>query len=211
MTILQWAYQNRRALIWALALLVVLCIVGWFIWQKNADAEARLQQAVTMTNKQAEDINYLQNALGESKQNAEMLADAVKQAKAGQLQPVYNFTVQAPNVQQAAQDVAQRINKGDQTLPPSALEKTDRTVVVTNENKTPQANYDVGVFKVNNYRNWEWSGGYGRHGGDSYVPIEVQRNFSKDAALSYEQHIGGRQSGWEVKYTRKTDKLLILF
>jgi len=40
--------------------------------------------------------------------------------------------------------------------------------------------------------------------------LELQRNFSKDAAVSYEHHFGGKP-GFEVKYTRKTDKLFILF
>lgn len=80
-----------------------------------------------------------------------------------------------------------------------------------NLNKIPSSNYDVGVFKVNNYRNWEWSIGYGQHGGDRYIPVELQRNFSKDVTASVEYHFGGRNTGWEVKYTRKTDKLLLLF
>jgi len=105
------------------------------------------------------------------------------------------------------QQVANRINTNDPILPPQALEKTDRTVVVANMNKTPASNYDIGGFKVNNYRAWELSIGYGQHGGDRYIPVELQRNFSKDADVSVEYHVGGRQSGYEVKYTRKTDKL----
>lgn len=69
----------------------------------------------------------------------------------------------------------------------------------------------MGVFKVNNYRNWEWTVGYGKHGGDHYIPVELQRNFSKDAAVSYEQHFEGEKSGFEIKYTRKTDKLMFIF
>jgi len=116
-------------------------------------------------------------------------------------------------------------------LPKAALEKTDNTIVSSRPltdkekeevKKANEANkgtdkplvneeFGVGVYKNNNYRNWEWSGGYGQHGGDQYIPIELQRNFSKDAAVSYEHHFGGNSSGWEVKYTRKTDKLFLLF
>ena len=53
--------------------------------------------------------------------------------------------------------------------------------------------------------------GYGQHGGDRYIPVELQRNFSKDAAVSVEYHYGGDKKGFEVKYTRKTDKLFGLF
>jgi len=69
----------------------------------------------------------------------------------------------------------------------------------------------VGVFKVNNCKNWELSAGYGQHGGDRYIPIELQRNFSKDAAVGVEYHAGGHESGFEVKYVRKTDKLFGVF
>ncbi|MBP2628439.1 MAG: hypothetical protein H6Q68_3150 [Firmicutes bacterium] len=198
----------------SLMLLVVVLLVsvaGYFAWQKHSATAEKLRQATVLTEQQATDKNVLQNKLDVSKQNAEMLASFVKQAQTGQVQPVNYFTVQAPSLPVATQQVAERIDTNDPTLPPQVLEKTDRTVVVSNANKTPASNYDVGVFKVNNYRNWEWSIGYGQHGGDRYIPVELQRNFSKDAAVSAEYHFGGREKGFEVKYTRKTDKLFILF
>ena len=186
-----------------------------------------MQQATVLTAQQTTDINVLQNDLQISKQNADLTAAAIKKAQAGQLQPVTNFIVQATSSEQAAQQVATRINGKDSTLPPVALENTDRTIVssisTTSEQKTSidkqnikdgasiNDNFLTQVYKINNYRNWEWSAGYGQHGGDRYMPVELQRNFSKDAALSYEHHFTGTQSGFEVKYTRKTDKLFILF
>jgi hypothetical protein len=208
----------RGKIILSLILIVVVlavCTAGYFAWQKHAETEAKLQQATALTQQQAENVNYLQNALGESKQNAEMLAIAVKQAQTGQIQPVVHFTVQAPTLPVAAEQVVDRINSNDKTLPPAALEKTDRTVVVSNENKTPQANYDVGVFKVNNYRNWEWSAGYGVQNGSKYVPIGLQRNYSKDKAIEAEIHLDAsnveKVNGWEIKQVWKTDKLFLLF
>ena len=82
---------------------------------------------------------------------------------------------------------------------------------MANTNKTPAPNYDVGVFKINNYLAWELSIGYGHHCCDRYIPVELQQNFSKDIAVSVEYHVGGRQSGFEVKYKLKTDKLFGLF
>jgi len=191
--------------------ILALCGAGYCAWQKHADVAEKLKQATVLTEQQATDKNVLQNKLQMSKQNAEMLTSFIKQAQAGQVQPVNYFTVQAPNLPVATQQVADRINANDPTLPPQALEKSDNTIVVPNTNKAPASNFDVGVFKVNNYRNWEWSIGYGQHGGDRYVPVELQRNFSKDAAVSAEYHFGGREIGWEVKYIRKTDKLFVLF
>lgn len=208
------ATANPKAVAALIIALIVsvffLCGAGYYAWQKHSNTVEKLQQAAVLSQQQAKDKKVLQNKLDISKQNAEMLVAFIKQAQAGQVQPVNHFTVQAPNLPEATQQVADRINANDPTLPPQALERTDRTVVVPNTNKTPASNYDVGVFKVNNSRAWEWSTGYGQHGGDRYIPVELQRNFSKDAAVSAEYHFGGRDPGWEVKYTRKTDKLLFL-
>ena len=190
---------------------IVVAVAGYYAWQKHAGTVERLQQAAVLTEQQAKDKNVLQNKLNMSNQNAEMLSSYIAKAQVGQVQPVNYFTVQATDLPAAAQQVANRINDKDPTLPPQALEKTDRTVVVANTNKTPASNYDVGVFKVNNYRAWAWSVGVGVHGGDRYIPVELQRNFSKDAAVSAEYHYGGREKGFEFKYTRKTDKLFGLF
>ena len=142
-----------------------------------------------------------------SQQNAEMLADFIKKAQAGQVQPDNYFTVEAVDLPAAVEQVVEKINAKDPSLPEQALEKSDRTVVVQNTNKTSVSNYDVGVFKVNNYRNWEWSIGYGVEDGSKYVPISLQRNYSKDKALEAEMHVVPgdlakgkiKTSGWEVK------------
>ena len=49
-------------------------------------------------------------------------------------------------MERAATQVQERINRNDKTLPPAALEKTDRTVVAPQpDNK----DYQVGVYKIN--------------------------------------------------------------
>ena len=196
------------------AILLVLALIAGLVWmwQKNNATEEALQKAAVMTAAQAANSDYLQNELHISKQNADMMAAAVKAAQAGNLAPAITFVQTAPTVDQAAGTVAQRINDGDKTLPSMALEKTDRTAVVPQEatNKDGTKEWKVDVMKVNLYRNWEWSAGYGRHGGDSYIPIGLQRNYSKDKALAIEYHAGGK-SGYEIKYVVKTDKLFGLF
>ena len=194
-----------------LLILALICGLAW-LWHKNNATEEAMQKAVTMTAAQAANSDYLQNELKISKQNADAMAAAVKAAQAGNLAPSVTFVQTAPTVDQAAGSVAQRINDGDKTLPSMALEKTDRTAVVPQEvvQKDGSKEWQVGVYKVNNYRNWEWSAGYGRHGGDSYIPLGLQRNYSKDHAIAAEYHIGGK-GGYEIKYVVKTDKLFGLF
>ena len=197
------------------AILLVVCLIAGlaWLWHKNNANEEALQKAAVMTAAQAANSDYLQNELKISKQNADAMAAAVKAAQAGNLAPSVTFVQTAPTVDQAAGSVAQRINDGDKTLPSMALEKTDRTAVVPQEvvNKDGNKEWKVDVMKVNLYRNWEWSVGYGRHGGDSYIPIGLQRNFSKDRAVAIEYHAGGKEQGYEIKYVVKTDKLFGLF
>jgi hypothetical protein len=208
-----FSLTKRQAII-LLGVVLLVVVVGWLLYQQNADKEARLQQATVLTEAQAKDINDLQNELKVNKQNAESTANALAEALNGQRQPEVKYIVQAPTVQAAAEKVAEQINHGDKTLPPLALEKTDRTLVVPNEAKTPEANWDVGVFKVNNYRNWYVGMGIGVHDGDYYIPIAAQRNFSKDAALDVQVHTdtGFKEiNGGQVMYRRAVNKLFILF
>lgn len=204
----------KDKVIFALVVVIILLVVGmagYLAWQNHVNTVDKLQQAIILTQEQAQEVNVLQNKLMMSKQNADLLANYIAKAQTGQIQPVTHFTVQAPSLAVATEQVREKINNKEPVLPPVVLEKTDHTIVVPNTNKNPKLNYDIGVFKVNNYRNWEWSVGYGQHGGDRYMPVELQRNFSKDAALSYEYHVKGKEKGWEVKYIRKTDKLFFLF
>ncbi|WP_373325609.1 hypothetical protein [Sporomusa paucivorans] len=208
-----FSLTKRQAVMLGVVSLVV--VAGWLLYQSHAAREAQLQQATMLTEQQAQNINELQNELKLSKQNAEMLAAAVAEAKTGQRQPETRYIVQAPTVQKAADKVAEQIDEQDKSLPPLALEKTDRTLVVPNQQKTPESNWDVGVFKVNNYRNWEWSAGYGQHRGEGYIAMGLQRNYSKDKAIEVEAHqdTGSikKNVGWEVKAVWKTDKLLYFF
>ena len=71
----------------------------------------------------------------------------------------------------------------------------------------------VDVYKFNNYRKWEWGAGFGVHDGDTYIPISIQRNYSKDKAVEVEAHVdlNGGVSGGEIQYKVKTDKSFFLF
>lgn len=202
---------NKEKLI-LLTSVIVVCALSYLVWHNHTTQSEKLQQATIMSERQATNNNYLQNELRISKQNADMLADAVRQAQTGQLRPVNNFTIVAPSTQLAMEQVADRINSGDKTLPPVALEKTDRTVVAE---QPTNKEFPVGVYKINNYRNWEWSVGFGQHGDDNYIPVGLQRNYSKNRALEVEIHLDASNvkkiNGWEVKQVWKTDKLFVIF
>lgn len=210
-----WDIIRDKAKSIGMFLVLALIVIGviYFAWQHVKSREAALQKATVLTQQQAQNVADLQNELTISKQNAELLADQVKAAIAGKIQPVVTFVQPAVSVDQAATKVQERINTGDTTLPNAALAKTDRTVVTPQEvtQKDGTKDWQVGIYKVNNYKNWEMSAGYGRHGGDTYVPIELRRNYDKVHSVSYEQHFAGKKNGGEFKWTVRSDKLIGLF
>ncbi|WP_019554499.1 hypothetical protein [Propionispira raffinosivorans] len=138
--------NNWKKLLIGILLILLIGAAVYYFYQKQQTTEAALQEAKILTEQQVKDMNVLQNELQISKQNAELLSKAINKAQTNQVQPVTHITVQAPTIKQASADVVERINKKDDTLPPAALEKTDRTSVVPQPENTE---YQVGVYKIN--------------------------------------------------------------
>ena len=137
---------TRKQVIIAVLCILVLVTAGILAYRYYAGTQETLRQAQVMTEEQARDADTLRERLRISEGQAEQLARAVERAQEGKTQPVTHVTVTAPTVERAAAQVRERINKHDTTLPPAALEKTDRTVVAPQpENK----DYQVGVYKIN--------------------------------------------------------------
>lgn len=196
-------------------ILLIVCMLVWvfnYYNQKQIEAEKRLQQVVQLSDQQASNINSLQNELKISNQNAITLANEIKKAQNNQMQPVTNITVQSPTIEQAVNDVSDRIKKQDTSLPPVALEQTDRTVVAPQPNNE---DFQVGIYKINNYKNWYTGMGFGVHGGDVYIPVSSQRNFSKDAAVEVQLNLDPQEEmkvkGGQVLYKRAMNKLFKWF
>ena len=173
----------------------------FWLWQRIQQAEENYQQAVVLQQEQLEQAQELGKALHISQMNAKELQAAYDKLKAKS--PVASFTVSAPSLEVAAEQVEERINKQDATLPSAALEKTDRTAVVKNDTA-----YKVDVLKINLDKAWELSAGVGSHSGDAYIPVGVQRNYATNKAVAAEVHLVPedlakgkiKASGWEVKH-----------
>ena len=76
-------------------------------------------------------------------------------------------------------------------LPPA-----DKTVVTPKETK-------VDVYRIDLDADWEVGIGYGNHDGQSYVPVELQRNYAKHKAVAVEVHMDTglkKVEGYEVKH-----------
>ena len=80
-------------------------------------------------------------------------------------------------------------------------QEIDLTPVV---DKAIDLGYEAG--KKNFKKNWEISTGLGVHEGNYYIPVEVQRNYVTDKAVSAEVHFDYSSSeitGCEIKHTWK--------
>ena len=192
--------QNKWLIVLAVSFLLISAMLFW-LWQRTQQAEEKYRQAVVLQQEQLEQAQELGKALHISQMNAKELQAAYDALKAKP--PVASFSVNAPSLEVAAEQVAERINKQDTTLPPAALEKTDRTAVVKNDNE-----YKVDVLKINLDKAWEVSAGVGSHRGDAYIPIGLQRNYDRNKAVVAEVHLVPedlvkgkiKTSGWEVKH-----------
>ena len=192
--------QSKWMLMLAVFFLLVSAMLFWF-WQRTQQAEEKYRQAVVLQQEQLEQAQELGKALHISQMNAKELQAAYDELK--DKPPVASFTVNAPSLDVAAEQVAERINKQDTTLPPAALEKSDRTAVVKNDTA-----YKVDVLKINLDKAWEISAGVGNHRGDAYIPVGVQRNYAPNKAVAAEVHLVPenlakgkiKASGWEVKH-----------
>ncbi|MBP1765047.1 MAG: Uncharacterized protein H6Q65_2105 [Firmicutes bacterium] len=192
--------QNKWMLMLAVFFLLISAMLFWF-WQRTQKAEEQYRQAVVLQQEQLEQAQELGKALHISQMNAKELQAAYDALK--DKPPDASFTVNAPSLKVATEQVAERINKQDATLPPAALEKTDRTAVVKND-----TDYKVDVLKINLDKAWELSAGVGSHRGDAYIPLGVQRNYAPHKAVAAEVHLVPEElargkvktSGWEVKH-----------
>lgn len=133
--------------LWQKILLSAVIVGGVIlIYRYHINTQEQLEKAKILSEKQTTDIQILQNKLEINKQQANNLAKEINKAQNDKMQPVAHITVEAPNIDTAAKYVTEKINDKDETMPPQALEKTDRTVVAPQpENKT----YPVGVYKIN--------------------------------------------------------------
>ena len=192
--------HNKRLIMLAISFLLICAMLFWFL-RRTQKAEEQYRQAVVLQQEQLEQSQELGKTLHISQMNAKELQAAYDELKAKP--PVASFTVNAPSLEVATEQVVERINKHDATLPPAALEKTDRTAVVKNDTA-----YKVDVLKINLDKAWEISAGVGNHRGDAYIPVGVQRNYAPNKAVAAEVHLVPedlvkgkiKASGWEVKH-----------
>lgn len=163
------------------------------------------QSVITVdTAEKAEDKNVLQNELKVNKGNAKAITSAVQRVHTGKTQPNahYSYKTAAPNNTQEAvlKEVTEKVKSKDSTLPPLVLKDTDKTLIAP----SAKENVDVDIYKINTYRNWELGVGVGVEDGKTYIPLSLQRNYSRNHSIVAELHLSPEKSmsisGGEVQW-----------
>ena len=181
-------------------LALVLCVYGC----KRSVTDSKTEQTVIMTPEEAQSENILRNELKINKPNAEIAAGMIRDAQRGLRRPQSLYNEPNEGGGSVTHTVKEKLDRGDPTLPPEALAKTDKTIVTEQpENKE----VPVGIYKINTYRNWELGVGVGVHDDKAYIPISLQRNYNKNHSVALELHydlkdnkVNGGEVQWKVHF-----------
>lgn len=127
-------YLKRHKILIGGLILIILAIVGVSIYNSY-----QIKKPVLLKQEQAKDPVKLANAIHITKDEAQQVVSKMETT-----QPVTTYYVQAPTIEQAAENVKKDIAHSNPNLPKAATEKSDRTAIVTN---TDQQKVDV--YKIN--------------------------------------------------------------
>lgn len=168
------------------AVLIAFIVYIYFLFQEREALQDRLDKAEQVTAEQAQDIDYMQEKLDTNKEQAKETVTIIKEAQQNQIPPTTHITVQAPSLPDAVQQTTERIQEQDPTLPPEALEETDKTIVTQ---QPENEEYQVGVYKIDLQKDWSIGTGLGVHDGDVYVPVSISRQYDNNKAVEVQVNL----------------------
>lgn len=116
-----------------------LCIYLWY-------HKEPLEKIEVTTPEQVKNPYYLTNHFQMPESQARETVKIIERAQNGTMKPAADFKVIADTPNGAVEQVKTRIEQKDETLPKTAIEKTDKTVVVE---QPTNKEHDVGVYKIN--------------------------------------------------------------
>ena len=188
---------------------VLIIGVAWalFRWQQVQQEELRKAQEITQAQEQS--MEKLQAKLKISEDNSRELGAAIKGIQQAQnatvvpdtsreaTAPIVTFTVPAATVEEASEDVAERINQGDMSLPDEATKTSDRTIVtpITTDIETgatlPEQEQRVDVYKIDLRKDHRIKAGVAAVGGDAYVVVGYEQGRTEGLAFAGQRGAGG--------------------
>lgn len=195
--------KSRLMAVLFVCLAIILCVL-FLNSCKHEDAVEKTQDPIVLTPEEAVNENVLENKLDMNKSNAREIASYIYDAQIGLRRPQTLYNERNEGSGSVAYTVREKLARNDAALPKEALAKTDATIVAEQpENK----DVPVGIYKINNYRNWELGIGMGVHDGKTYIPVSLQRNYSKSHSVAVELHydlkdnkVNGGEVQWKVHF-----------
>ncbi len=187
-------------------LLVVLIItvvsIAYAVGRQFAKQnEQEQEKPAALTQEQTQYTKTLQQQLDISRKNADELRRELAAAQAGERAPAATYYVNAPTVERAAQMVEKQIEADDPTLPRTAREKSDRTVVtpITKDKdgkELPPDKQKVDVYKVNLRKDHRVKAGATMVDGKAYATVGYEQG-RFEALMHFD---GARMHGASVMY-----------
>lgn len=185
-------------------LAIILCVLFLNSCKHDDAAVEKTQEPIVLTPEEAVNENVLENKLDMNKSNARETASYIRDVQIGLRRPKSLYNERNDGGGSVAYTVREKLARNDAALPKEALAKTDATIVAEQpENK----DVPVGIYKINNYRNWELGVGMGIHDGKTYIPVSLQRNYSKNHSIAVELHydlkdnkVNGGEVQWKVHF-----------
>ena len=182
-------------------LVLIICGLAWKL-AANVEESRRQNNTVILPENQITNENVYQNEVGLKKEDAKEVVAQIERIKQGKTKSDDSYIeYDTDDEGNYAPVVAAKIEKKDPTLPPLALAKTDKTVVT--ESKDDKGGAKVDVYKIDTYQDWEIGIGIGRHDGDSYIPVSIQRNYDNVHSIALEAHFSvdrGQFNGAEIQW-----------
>lgn len=195
--------KSRLMAVLFVCLAIILCVLLLGSCKHDAVVE-KTQDPIVLTPEEAVNENVLENKLDMNRSNARETASYIRDAQIGLRRPQSLYNERNDDGGSVTYTVREKLARNDSALPKEALAKTDATIVAEQpENK----DVPVGIYKINNYRNWELGVGMGVHDGKTYIPVSLQRNYSKNHSVAVELHydlkdnkVNGGEVQWKVHF-----------
>lgn len=197
--IISWIKDHKIVVL--AVLLIVLIGIAYVVGRQSVGKQTEQQKPAVVTQEQTRDAKALQQQLDISRANAEALRQQLAAVQADQRAPAATYYVTAPTVERAATIVESQIKADDPTLPMTARERTDRTVVTPivkdkDGKELPPEQQKVDVYKINLRKDHRIKAGATMMDGKAYATVGYEQG-RFEALVHFD---GARVHGGSVMY-----------
>ena len=183
--------------------ILIICLLAGFLISIAYTFIQNKEKSVTEPNRvnfsDLADFMKLKGDLKTDDKTTGQIKHEIEYIHDGIIQPAATYYVTAPTLDMAANKVTQQIKNNDQSIPKPAREKTDRTMITTNDSEQK-----VEVYKINLRNNHKIKAGILIADGKPYVGVGYQAG-KIEASVYYggNKPPGGIRHAEAVQYTIK--------